>query len=79
MTGTTARSARDQMPRAEPRSGGPKVEHGEDPPVDAVVRPVQAAAPQEDTTARGGPESSSVLILSFDQDLVPFIDDTECR
>src|SRR6202034_4519704 len=61
-SGTTACAARDRMPRAEPRSGGPQAEHGEDPPVDVIRRRVQAAAtPEEDATAR--PESFPISFL----------------
>ena len=60
---TTAWAARDRMPRAEPRSGGPQAEHGEDPPVDVIRRRVQAAAIREDVTARPVTFPNSFLIL----------------
>ena len=63
-SGTTACAARDRMPRAEPRSGGPQAEHGEDPPVGAIRRRVQAAATREDATARHETNPISFLMMS---------------
>ena len=41
------------MPRAEPRSGGPQAEHGEDPPVDAIDGGFRPQQHQRRTRRRG--------------------------
>ena len=80
-SGTTACAARDRMPRAEPRSGGPQAEHGEDPPVDVIRRRVQAAAIREDVTAwpETFPNSFLILLPQYFRSHLPISSSSWCR